>query len=245
MKRCATMTAVAAIAAAWCLCPWSCPEAEAGLVDENGNTINPTPAVWVFSLKQAKAKAFEKKKPIYLYFASEKYAKAKNMPVQFMYNAEMQKLSKQRAIFCLLIIPDKERSDEQKELVKTYKVSRTPYGVVADYYGNPLAKASTTSTSRLSRQITSARKTITKILKMLKVHLEKGKGDMEKGRWATAKYHFKWITRTFPTYPEAEEAAALMKEIEEKEAKEKAAKEKEAEEKKKPERKEELEDPAR
>lgn len=201
---------------------WLCPRAEAGLTNEDGEKIDPTPCEWVFSLENGIAQA-DDKRPIYIYFTREKHAKAKNLPYQFMYSPGMQRLSKKNAVFVLLAIPKKKRSDQQRALLKKYKIGKIPSAVLADRYGNLMTSASHTLTAKVSRQIAATQQAIAKIKRLLADHIKKGEAALERNNAGTAKYHFKWVVSRYPDYPEHDAAVKLLATTAEKE---KAAKEK-------------------
>jgi len=201
----------------------ACAAAQAALVDENGDRIDPKPCDWVYSLKDGLAKASETR-PVYIYFAPEKCAKGKNLPVTFMYNEAMQNLSKKSAVFVLLAVPKKDVPEDLQEIIKKYRIRRTPDAVMTDHYGNLLGDVSHTVTRRIAQKIKSARDAVAKIKKLMAEHMKKGEEALEKSNFGTAKFHFKWAADHYPGYPEHDAAAGKLEELEEKEKQEREAK---------------------
>ncbi len=220
-----TLAAALSLCMGLCALLCLCTAGEAALVDENGETIQPKPCQWVFSLKDGLAKATDTR-PVYIYFAPEKCAKGQNLPVQFMYNEAMQNMSKKSAVFVLLAVPKKDRTEELEEILKKYKIRRTPDAVMTDRYGNLLGSVSHTVTNRISKKIRAARDAIEKIKKLLADHIKKGEEALEKNNLGTAKFHFKWVADHYRGYPEHDTAAAHMDGMEEKEKQLKEAREK-------------------
>jgi hypothetical protein len=222
MRSSPTLIVLAAALAA-ALSP--CATARAALTDEDGERVDPKPCEWVYSLEKGLAKASETR-PVYIYFAPERNAKGKNLPVQFMYNEAMQNLSKKSAVFVLIAVPRKNRSEELQALLKKYRIRRTPDAVVTDHHGNLLGGASHTVTRLISKKIKAARTAVAKIKKLMAEHMKKGDEAMEKNSLGTAKFHFKWAAEHYPGYPEHDAAAAKLAELDEKEKQLKEAREK-------------------
>jgi hypothetical protein len=159
-------------------------------------------------------------KPLYLFFTDQD---RKMLPSRFFYSAGMQNLSKKEAVFVHVKI-DKKPTDEQKALMKKYRVTKLGTAVLADPKGNPLAHADAKSSTKLLKQIKKARLLIEKTAKDLDARMTKAKETYEKGNKNYARTLFQAVIRKYPTYDEAKEAAEYVAKIEEEIKKKREAK---------------------
>jgi cell division protein FtsI/penicillin-binding protein 2 len=154
---------------------------------------------------------------MYLFFTDKDQ---KMLPSQFFYTPGMQNLSKKEAVFVLVKV-DKKPTDDQKELLKKYRVTKLDTAVLSDHEGNPLAHAEEKSSSILFKQIKKARALIEKIDKDVSERMEKAKAAYEKGDRNGARVQYQAVIRKYPTYDEATDAAGYVSNIEEEIKKEK------------------------
>lgn len=194
--------------------------AEAFRCPLSGGKGTPRPVVWSESLEQAQ-KVASAKKPIYLFFSQK--GSGKLLPIQFRFNKEMQRISKENAVFVRIEI-SKKRTKEERELLKKYKVSKPGTAVLADQHGNYLAHAEPRYTKKLGEQIRKACKLIARKQKLIGSRLEKGKAALKEGDQFMAKHHLKILVDKFAGHKEAEIAAGLLSELEEEKTEAAAAK---------------------
>jgi hypothetical protein len=151
--------------------------------------------------------------------------------VQFFYNAGMQALSRNDAVFVHVKISGKP-TKEDKALMRKYRVRRLGTAVLADHDGNPLAHAEVKLSTKLMKQIRTAREVIRKAAQDIEERMEKAKAALEKGNRNSAEVYYKSIIRKYPTYEQAgtaEECLEKMRKGEEEAAEEKKEPGKEAE----------------
>ena len=126
----------------------------------------------------------------------------------------MQTLSQKHAVFARIAVA-KQPSDDERALLRKYKVTRTGCAVLADRHGNFIMKAERRNPKRLLKQIVTARKAIAKIEATLAERIEKGESALKDNNKLSATLHFRWIVKNYPGYPEAESAAQQLSALEE------------------------------
>lgn len=166
----------------------------------------PSPVEWSESLKQAQESA-SAEKPIYLFFSRKDCDES--LPGQFRFNKEMQRISKEDAVFVRVEI-SKKATKEERELLKKYKVSKPGTAVLADQHGNYVAHAESRYTKKLGEQIKKACKLIAHKQKLMDDRLKKGEAALKEGDQFMARYHFKLLVDKFDGHKEAETAAGHL-----------------------------------
>jgi hypothetical protein len=177
------------------------------------------PSIWVNSIEDAKNRATAMK-PMFLYFTDKD---KKELPWQFLYSAGMQNISRREAVFVYIKL-SKRPTNEERKLMRQYRVRRFGTAVLADHNGNLLGRAEVKNSSTLLKQVRKARALVEKIEKDITKRIEKGKSALEKGNTLAAKIQFRSVMRKYPTYDASEEAAEFLEKVKkaEQEKKEKA-----------------------
>ena len=133
-------------------------------------------------MKEASDKVASNRELFYVYF----HRAEPRLKGNFHISPEMQKISKEQAIFVDVTVPKKPTGD-LLALLKQCKVTSVPRAVITDRYGNPLyPKATTTDPDRLIKQLKLAEAYAQKVKTALEEKFDKAKDYCRERQYSTA-----------------------------------------------------------